>query len=125
MKIHTVISAHIREIILYALCRLHPPKPAIKTYTRTMYGTLKAFSSHHNISASMKISHHRGVLYFKRLPDHLRKEPKMTKPALAGWLLDRPYYKKKEISRLINPPVLTIYCTVVKVLPLRVSNRNN
>lgn len=115
---HSNIPSHSRN---NPICRLHSPKPAIKTYTRTMYGTLKAFSSHHNISASIKRS---PVL--RTLTRSPQKITQNDLQASSGRMAaGQTILKKKEISRLTNPPILTIDCTVVKVLPIRVSNRDS
>lgn len=95
LKILTVISLYIREVITHAIFSQETRHQDFHQHN-TRNAADFALPLHH-LTLYEKKPTYKGALFYNHLPCHLKKEPVKTfKTALTKWLLDHPYYKEKE-----------------------------
>ncbi|KAG8251187.1 hypothetical protein J6590_108426 [Homalodisca vitripennis] len=95
LKILTVVSLHIQEVILHAVNTAQLRHRDMHQHN-TRHAADFALPTHHLSLFGRKPSY-KGAAYFNRLPDHLKQEPiKTLKRKLNLWLQDNPYYTEKE-----------------------------
>lgn len=95
MKILTVISLYIREVVLHTVLSEQPRLADVHQY-HTRHARNFILPQHHLTLFEKKPSY-KGAILFNHLPDHLKEAPpQQLKNQLTIWLQERPFYTVEE-----------------------------